>query len=236
MVMVQGKTTEKRCDQKNEIRKDSRAPRVLCNQNCRRFVGALCQMCNGRRDHGGSRTGGRSGAGSGANHLPVGGARRGPFRRSARRFTKHLSQVITRSRHSTRPALTRKEDSATPWVCKPSRVIQEIHLEGEKTMKHISNVIRNRRQTRKSLAVIVLLIALVCVTIDQGPSRAAIKSSTQSVVTPPANVPMLPGSFAPVNVGPGDQTGPHVYRDRVSYTNDDFAGTSAIHYFDFSNG
>jgi len=84
--------------------------------------------------------------------------------------------------------------------------------------------------------VIVLLIALVCVTIDQGPSRAAIKSSTQSVVTPPANVPMLPGSFAPVNVGPGDQTGPHVYRDRVSYTNDDFAGTSAIHYFDFSNG
>jgi hypothetical protein len=47
---------------------------------------------------------------------------------------------------------------------------------------------------------------------------------------------MLTGTFVPVNNSQGDQTNPHVDRDRVSYTNDDFAGHSLIHLFDFSTG
>src|SRR5215471_979508 len=102
-------------------------------------------------------------------------------------------------------------------------------------MKHISTVIRHRR-TITALSVMLLLITLVFVAIDQNPSRAAITATAQSVVTPSATVPMLVGTFTPVNNGPGDQTNPHVDCDRVSYTNDDFQGSSTIHYFDFSTG
>jgi Tol biopolymer transport system component len=79
------------------------------------------------------------------------------------------------------------------------------------------------------------LIALALTGIDHGPSRAAARTTAQSVtVTPSASVPMLTGTLVPVNNSQGDQTNPHVDRDRVSYTNDDFAGHSVIHLFDFS--
>lgn len=99
-----------------------------------------------------------------------------------------------------------------------------------------NTVIRNRNSQVKLLSL-VLSIALALVSIGYGPGRAAASGTTQSaVVTPLATVPMLTGILSPVNNGPGNQTNPHVNRDRVSYTNDDLEGTSTIHYFDFSTG
>src|SRR3954468_22999985 len=49
---------------------------------------------------------------------------------------------------------------------------------------------------------------------------------------PPA--PTLTGTFSAVNNGPGNQTNPHVDCNTASYTNDDFQGSSTIHYWDFS--
>lgn len=101
-------------------------------------------------------------------------------------------------------------------------------------MRTTSTVIRNHHRLR-SVGVIVLLIALSLAGIDHGPSRAATIATAESViVTPSATAPMLTGTLVPVNNSQGDQTNPHVNRDRVSYTNDDFAGHSLIHLFDFS--
>ena len=99
-------------------------------------------------------------------------------------------------------------------------------------MKTITTVTRHHRRLR---SVGILLIALSLAVIDLGPSRAEALGTTQSViVTPSTTVPMLTGSLTPVNNSRGDQTNPRVNRDRVSYTNDDFAGNSLIHLFDFS--
>ena len=46
--------------------------------------------------------------------------------------------------------------------------------------------------------------------------------------------PSLTGSFSAVNNSQGDQTNPHVDCGVTSYTNDDFAGHSTIHYWDFT--
>jgi len=50
----------------------------------------------------------------------------------------------------------------------------------------------------------------------------------------PPSTPILVGSFFPINNGAGDQTNPHVACDLASYTNDDFQGSSTIHYWDFA--
>ena len=96
-------------------------------------------------------------------------------------------------------------------------------------------MIRKTNNRRLKWIVIVLLIALALTAIDHGPSRAAARGIAQSViVTPSAPVPMLAGTLAAVNNGRGNQLNAHVYRDRVSYTNDDLEGSSTIHLFDFS--
>src|SRR5215472_11627778 len=103
-------------------------------------------------------------------------------------------------------------------------------------MKTICAVFRNPRPVGR-LRLIVLLMALALVGINQAPRTVAARSVAQSVVvTPFTPAPMLTGTLVAVNNGPGDQTNPHVSCDRVSYTNDDFAGMSTIHYFDFSTG
>jgi hypothetical protein len=91
----------------------------------------------------------------------------------------------------------------------------------------------NNRRLRR-LVLIVLLIALALTGIDHGPSRAAARNTAQSgIITPNATVPMLTGTLQAVNNSRGNQTNPHVHRDRVSYTNDDLEGSSTIHLFDF---
>lgn len=47
-------------------------------------------------------------------------------------------------------------------------------------------------------------------------------------------IPMLPGTTQQVSVAPGNQTNPHVACNLVSYTNDDFEGSSTIRYFDWA--
>lgn len=63
-------------------------------------------------------------------------------------------------------------------------------------------------------------------------------TSTSATLTPHAQVttttPMLPGITQPIGVGPGNQVNPSVTCNVASYTNDDFEGTSSIHYFDFA--
>src|SRR5262249_15791881 len=103
-------------------------------------------------------------------------------------------------------------------------------------MKTICAVFRNRRPLGR-LRLIVLLMALALVGINQAPRAVAARSAAPSaVVTPITTVPMLTGTLVAVNNGPGNQTNPHVDCDRVSYINDDFQGSSTIHYFDFSTG
>ena len=85
-------------------------------------------------------------------------------------------------------------------------------------MRTISTVSQHHHRRGRLLSLVVMSIAIGLVAIVQGPSRAGAK-----VVTPLVTAPMLTGTLAPVNNGPGDQTNPHVSRDRVSYTNDDFA-------------
>lgn len=46
--------------------------------------------------------------------------------------------------------------------------------------------------------------------------------------------PALTGSFSAVNNSQGNQTNPHVDCNVASYTNDDFQGSSTIHYWDFT--
>jgi hypothetical protein len=103
-------------------------------------------------------------------------------------------------------------------------------------MRTIHAVIRNRRQLKPSRGLVVLLIAVALVAIDVRPSRiAASGAATQpTVALQTATVPMLTGNFQVVNNGPGNQYNPHVDCNLVSYTNDDFMGTSTIHYFDLS--
>src|SRR5262249_27118312 len=100
-----------------------------------------------------------------------------------------------------------------------------------------SSVIRDRRPPGRLLTLFVLLIALFLVGINQAPSAVAAKSAAQSaIVTPSTPVPMPTGTLVALNNSFGNQTNPHINCDRVLYTNDDFQGSSTIHYFDFSTG
>lgn len=80
----------------------------------------------------------------------------------------------------------------------------------------------------------VLSIALALGWMDRNQSHAAY-GNAQTIVAP-LLTPALSGTLTAVNNGPGNQTKPHVDRDRVSFSNNDFAGSSLIHLFDFSTG
>ena len=88
--------------------------------------------------------------------------------------------------------------------------------------KNIQNI-----HSLRQMISLFLSIALAFVVINQIPARVIATSTTQSV-------PMLNGTLTAVNNSFGSQTNPHVNRNRVSYTNDDFEGTSLIHFFDFA--
>src|SRR5437773_8662826 len=83
---------------------------------------------------------------------------------------------------------------------------------------------------------LVLLMALALVSINAGPGLSAARSKrAKSAIGSQAwTLPILTGTFHVVNNGPGNQTNPHVDCNLASYTNDDFQGSSTIHYFDFT--
>src|SRR5262245_21298870 len=100
------------------------------------------------------------------------------------------------------------------------------------------NTVTRNRNSHTPMFRLILSLALALVVIDQLPSDVSAKGTTQSmlVVTPPATVPMLSGTLTAVNTSLDDQANSHVDRNRVTYTNDDFMGTSLIHWFDFATG
>ena len=105
-------------------------------------------------------------------------------------------------------------------------------------MMRILTVNRKRRRFMQTRVAIVLLIAVALLVIDRAPNMVGAKSlTTESAVRSQiATVPMLQGTFQTINNGPGNQTNPQIDGNVVSYTNDDFQGSSTIHYRDFSTG
>jgi hypothetical protein len=103
-------------------------------------------------------------------------------------------------------------------------------------MRTIHTVIRNRRSLNQSLSLLVLLIAVALVSINSWPtlSAARSKAAKSAVVPQTMTVPMLPGTNQLIKSTGGDQTDPHVDCNLTSYTEDDFQGSSTIHYFDFN--
>src|SRR6476659_9531403 len=101
-------------------------------------------------------------------------------------------------------------------------------------MRTKNTVNQNQRSFRQLLSLF-LSLALVLLVIGQRPFGVMNAAASQSMlVTPPVTVPMLNGTLTAVNNTFGSQSNPHVNRNRVSYTNDDFEGRSLIHFFDFS--
>src|SRR5437773_1845929 len=105
-------------------------------------------------------------------------------------------------------------------------------------MMRILTVNRSNRRFMQTRIAIVMLVAVALLVIDRAPTMVGAKSlRTESAVSSQiATVPMLQGTFQTINNGPGNQTNPHVDGNVVSYTNDDFQGSSTVHYHDLSTG
>ena len=103
-------------------------------------------------------------------------------------------------------------------------------------MRTIHHIIRNRRAVKHTQRLLVLLMALALVSINAGPGLSAARSkrATSAISSQASTLPTLTGTFLAVNNRAGNQTNPHVDCNLVSYTNDDFEGSSTIHYFDFN--
>jgi Tol biopolymer transport system component len=85
----------------------------------------------------------------------------------------------------------------------------------------------------RARTIIALFLAVTLTAL--GATRSPLAASSNIEPVPPATtIPMLAGTTQPINVSLGDQTNPHVACSLASYTNDDFAGTSVIKYFDFA--
>ena len=92
-----------------------------------------------------------------------------------------------------------------------------------------------RRCFPGSRRVIVLLMIVALVAASVVPNLVVARSAEPQVIVSPS-AQTLPGMFQVVNAGSGDQTDPHVDCNLVSYTNDDFFGSSTVRYLDFSTG
>lgn len=79
--------------------------------------------------------------------------------------------------------------------------------------------------------IFLLILAVLTSTTATLNSHAArsVEPLAQATTTP-----MLSGTTQAIGVAAGDQTNPSVTCNLVSYTNDDFDGSSTIHYFDFA--
>jgi hypothetical protein len=76
----------------------------------------------------------------------------------------------------------------------------------------------------------IILIASTSVSI------AAQTTASQIVITPPSTWPMLAGNSQAIASGYGNHVNPRIDCNRVSYTHDDYEGSSLIHYFDIGTG
>ena len=97
--------------------------------------------------------------------------------------------------------------------------------------------IRNRKIFKRTTTLAVLLIAVALVVPSHQLSAAAMAPATETtVVLQTADAVQLQGNFQDVNSGGGDQTQPHLACNLATYTNDDFRGSSTVHYKDLSTG
>ena len=78
----------------------------------------------------------------------------------------------------------------------------------------------------RSRTFIALLLVAIVTSIGATPPNVFAQTTT--------TIPMLPGTTQPIAVAPGNQVNPHVVCNLVSYTNDDFEGSSTIRYLDFA--
>ena len=105
-------------------------------------------------------------------------------------------------------------------------------------MRRIKGPISNNRKLKQTQIVIVLLIAVSLVASFQNRFAATAKSTTteSTIVLHTAGAPFLQGTFQVVNNELGNQFHPHVSCNLVSYTFDDFQGSSTVHYHDLVTG
>src|SRR5262245_9392409 len=103
-------------------------------------------------------------------------------------------------------------------------------------MKTPHTVFQNRRLLKLTRTLIVLLVAAALFGLYRasGHSTSTRPGTSSEGVLDPTAAPVLPGTFAVVNDGFGDQTDPRIGCDLASYINDDFFGARQIRYFDFA--
>lgn len=82
---------------------------------------------------------------------------------------------------------------------------------------------------------VALLITVMLAGLNAWPNLVAARRTASNSIVVPQNpaVPLLSGTVQVINNEPGNATNPDVDGNLASYTQDDFQGTSAIHYFDF---
>ena len=78
----------------------------------------------------------------------------------------------------------------------------------------------------RSRTFIALLLVAIVTSITATPPNVFAQTTT--------TIPMLPGTTQQVSVAPGNQVNPHVACNLVSYTYDDFEGSSTIRYRDWA--
>jgi hypothetical protein len=98
--------------------------------------------------------------------------------------------------------------------------------------------IKNNRKLKQTTILVVLLIAVSLVASFQSRSAATAKNATteSTIVLDTASATFLQGTTQIVSNQPGDQILPRVSCDLVSYTFDDFQGSSTIHSHDLLTG
>src|ERR1043165_9820597 len=105
-------------------------------------------------------------------------------------------------------------------------------------MKTLLSTIRKPRALKPAWMLTVLLIALSLVLPSRSPFAVPVSSAAteSTIVLQTAGAPFLQSTAEIVNNEAGNQTNPHVDCNLVSYTLDDFQGSSTVHYKDMTTG
>ena len=105
-------------------------------------------------------------------------------------------------------------------------------------MKRLPVTIRNPRALRptRMLPVLLIAVSLVLPSLSSFAVPASSAATESTIVLQTAGAPFLQSTAEIVNNGLGNQTNPHVDGNLVSYTLDDFQGSSTVHYHDMTTG
>src|SRR5690349_18313002 len=99
-------------------------------------------------------------------------------------------------------------------------------------------ITRSKRyfQPRPLTLLVILVLTLGMISTGVRTSSVSAQSgSTPSVqVFQTVNVPMMIGTTRVISNAAGNQLEPHIDGDLITYTNDDLAGSTSVHYFDLA--